>query len=94
MRNKLTGSFPSMASIHNFLSPSERAWKVTGVFLWKQKQMTLKRQRLQFNPSVKRVYCFNIQLLFLGGGGFETLVHIIHILLAIEERQSVFKVAD
>lgn len=46
MRIKLTGSFPSIASIHNFLSASERAWKVTGVFLWKQNNSTIKNAKI------------------------------------------------
>lgn len=51
MRNKLTGSFPSMASIHNFLSPSERAWKVT--FLWTHIQDGIKERMTLDNHSAQ-----------------------------------------
>lgn len=42
-----------MASIHNFLSPSERAWKVTGVFLWKHIQDGIKEKMTLDNHSAQ-----------------------------------------
>lgn len=44
-RAELTGSFPSMASIHNFLSASVRAWNVTGAALWKQRRIPSQQKK-------------------------------------------------